>query len=347
MESLRLPTTAAQLAGFLDASIVGDETRKIDTLHPLEGAGQGSLTFLSSQKYVRKLRGLEGAVVMTSARFVPESSPLTYLVVENPEQAFAKVARELLPHPGWSGVSQSAQIDPSVVLGEGVSVGPFAVIGPKAVLGRGTRIYAHAVIGAGVKLGEDCEVHSHAVLEFNVQCGDRVQVLSGAVLGSPGFGLYTDESGKLAQMPQLGTVLVGDDVRIGAHCTIDRGSLGPTRIGNRTKLDDQVHIAHNVSVDEDCVICAQAGIAGSVTIERNVMLGGQVGLRDGIRVGEGARLGGQAGAVTHVPGNETYTLTPLVPASQVARIIRVFRRLPEVWTRLRALEKKVGIDESK
>jgi UDP-3-O-[3-hydroxymyristoyl] glucosamine N-acyltransferase len=181
-----------------------------------------------------------------------------------------------------------------------------------------------------------------------VRLADRVRVFTGTVIGSEGFGIFDapDGSGRRDEMPQIGSVVIEADVRIGANCTIDRGTLGETRVGRGCKIDDQVHIGHNCVIGANSILCAQVGLGGSVTLEENVILAGQVGIGHGVHIGKNARMGGQAGSTTNVRGDETYFATPAVPIRDFARIFKNWRRLPEIWARLKAIEAKLDGKQS-
>lgn len=345
MEDLQFPTTAADLGRFLGAvEIVGDESVPVERLSPLQSAGVGSLAFFANRKYAEFLPRIRGAVVLTSRELVVPDLPVTYLVVANPQSAFATVARRFSLRPSWHGVSPKAEVSETALIGEGACVGPFAFVGDRAVVGSGTVIYPHAFVGADVVLGSDCQIHPQVTLLDRVRIGDRVKIFAGSVLGSDGFGLMASAGGALRhdEMPQIGTVVIEDDVRIGAKCTIDRGTVGETRVGQGSKIDDQVHIGHNVKIGKNVILCAQVGLGGSVVLEDEVILGGQVGLGHGVHVGKGAALGGQSGSSVDLEGGQVYNLTPAVPVRESMRINRYTRKLPDIWRRLKEIEAKLN-----
>ena len=342
MQAPEFPTTASEIARFLSATVHGNEGAVIDRVAALDGAGVGALTFCANRRFRPALLKAQGAVVLVSQELLFTDARVTYLVVSNPQEAFARVVTRFSTRPAEAGLSPRAHIDPSARLSPGVSVGPFAVIGPHTVIGRGTSIGSHVVLGANVEIGEDCELFARVTVMDGVRLGHRVRIFPGAVLGADGFGFFPGSNGALAAMPQIGTVVVEDDVRIGANSTIDRATIGATRIGRGTKIDDQVHIGHNVTVGQDCVICGGTAIAGSAILEDRVMLGGQVGIGDGVRIGKGASLGGQSGTGVDLEGGRLYWYTPAVPVEEGHRSHRYWRKLPEIWKRLRSLEERVG-----
>lgn len=345
MQAPEFPTTASEIARFLSATVHGNEGAVVDRVTALDGAGVGALTFCANRRFRPALKNAQGAVVLVSEELLAADARVTFVVVKNPQEAFARVVKRFATRAADDGISPKAHIDPTARLAPGVAVGPFAVVGPNCTVGRGTRLGPHVVLGANVEIGEDCELFARVTLMDRVRLGNRVRVFPGAVLGSDGFGFFPDTTGSLTAMPQIGTVVVDDDVRIGANTTIDRATLGATRIGRGTKIDDHVHVGHNVSVGKDCVLCGAVAIAGSATIEDRVMLGGQVGIGDGVRIGAGASMGGQSGTGVDLEGGKLYWYTPAVPVEEGHRSHRYWRRLPEIWKRLRSLETRLGVGE--
>lgn len=323
---LHLPTTAEALSRRLNAALVGDPRAPVEAVAALESAGPGALSFYSSARLRRAAEKARGAVVLTREDLVDRSLPVTFLVVPDPQLAFSEVTRELR-RPEWApGAHPTAVVSPSARLAEGVSVGPFAFVGEGAVVGRETAIMAYAYLGAGVVVGERCEIYPRATLLASARLGNRVKVMAGAVIGSDGFGFLPGPDG-LREVPQIGTVVIEDDVRIGALATIDRATLGETRIGRGTKIDNLVHVAHNCVIGRNNVLCAQAGIAGSSTLEDDVMLGGQAGVSDHARLGPGTRLAAQSGTQGRLEGRETYFGSPALPMSEWRAMFRALRRL--------------------
>jgi UDP-3-O-[3-hydroxymyristoyl] glucosamine N-acyltransferase len=337
MIEVTLPTTAAALAQAFGASVIGDGEAEILSLSPLQTAGRGNLAFLANRKYGNYLYHIEGAVVFTSPALARPELPLTFILVADPQSAFAEVAKGFSIRGDWEGVSPQALVHPTTRLGPGVRVGPFAILSEGVVLGARTTVYPHVFLGAKVEVGEDCEIHPQVVIWDRVRLGNRVKVFAGTVLGSDGFG-FLERGNSYSEMPQVGTVVVEDDVRIGAKCTVDRATLGETRVGRGTKMDDQVHVGHNCRVGKNVILCAQVGLGGSSVIEDDSILGGQVGIGHGVTVGKGARMGGQSGSSTNVPGNDTYFMTPALPIREVVKVLRYLRKLPQIWEKLRRLE---------
>jgi UDP-3-O-[3-hydroxymyristoyl] glucosamine N-acyltransferase len=332
-----LPTTAEALSRIFQGAIVGDGSAQVRSLAPLSQAGSGTLSYCVNKKYGSLLNQLKGAILLTSEDLVRPELPLTYIVVANPQEAFARVARQFSLRAHWEGISPQAIIDPSAFLAEGVKVGPFAIVCEGASIGKGSTLYPFVYVGADVEIGEQCEIHPQVTILDRVTVGNRVKIFSGSVLGSDGFGLVTTEQG-MSEMPQIGTVVIEDDVRVGAHCSIDRGTIGETRIGANSKLDDQVHVGHNCRIGRNCVLCGQVGLSGSVVLEDNVVLGGQVGIADHVVIGKKARLAGQSGTSSHLPGEQDYFGSPAIPIKESFKILRQIRKLPELAARLKRLE---------
>lgn len=343
MQPIEFPTTAATLGKILGAEILGNGDISVLAVGSLESAVAipGTLAFLSEKKHVPMLSRLNGSVVLTTPELAQSLAQTACLVVADPKRVFAEIAKNFLPKNPWSGRSPQAVIHPKAKLGANVNVGPFAVICEGASVGEGTTIYPHSYVGPDVVVGNSCEIHPFTTLLQNVVVGNRVRIFSGSVLGSEGFG-FLDSSSGFTLMPQIGKVVIEDDVRIGAKCTVDRATLGETRIKRGTIIDDQVHIGHNCTVGERNALCAQVGLAGSTTLENNVMLGGQVGLAGHLTVGEGARMAGQSGSSSNLTGGKTYLGSPAVPIEDSIKVFRATRKLPGLMDRVRKLEETHG-----
>lgn len=337
---MSFPTCARDLGLFLGAEVCGDVERKISGLASIDSAQENTLSFLADKKYAPLLQKARGATLLTTREFANPETGNTFLIVENPKLAFAKAATSFLPKIPWEGISPLAFIHPTAKIEEGAAVGPFAVISEGAVIGSGTTIFPHCYIGPGVKVGVGTEIHSHVVLVTHVVVGDRVKIFAGSVIGSEGFG-YLDGEGGLVAMPQVGRVVIENDVRIGAHCTIDRSTLGETRVGQGSKLDDQVHVGHNCIIGKNCLLCAQVALGGSSILEDGVILGGQVGLAGHLTIGKGAALGGQSGTSFNIKPGERYFGSPAVPIKQAFRSMRAIEKLPDFFERLKKIEKQL------
>jgi UDP-3-O-[3-hydroxymyristoyl] glucosamine N-acyltransferase len=307
--------------------------RRIGNIAPLDTAGAGDLSFLDNRKYLRELATTRAGVCLLAPQFEAAAPPaLAVLTTAEPYRAFIAVARVLFPAAlrpsslfGQSGRAASAQVHPSARLESGVTVDPLAVIGPRAEIGTATLIAAGAVIGPGVCIGRQCAIGAGASV-LNALIGDRVIIHPGARIGQDGFGYLPSPKGH-QKIPQARRVIIQDDVEIGANTTIDRGSTRDTVIGEGTKIDNLVQIAHNVSVGRHCLIASQSGISGSSQVGDFVMMGGQVGLVDHITVGTGAMLGAQSGHMSDVPAGARWIGSPAQPIRDFMKGVAVLRRL--------------------
>lgn len=333
--------TANELAQFLGCTLEGDGSTSVS------GVAAPAPALASDLIYVESSRHLEQALA-SAARCVLIAPSLalagkTLLRATNPKVAFARAAEWLMPPaPITSGIHPTAVISPTAQLAPGVSVGPYAVIEDEVNIGAGTQIGAFCFLGHAVSVGEECRLYPRVTLYAGARLANRVILHSGAVIGSDGFG-YVVDGGKRRKFPQVGGIEIQDDVEIGANTTIDRGSLGRTEICQGVKLDNLVHIAHNVRIGENTVIAAQTGISGSVTVGKNVAFGGQAGLGDHCEVEDGAVIGGQAGILPGkiVRSGHIVWGTPARPLEKFKEQFAWFSRLPELAKRIRNLEKQV------
>jgi UDP-3-O-[3-hydroxymyristoyl] glucosamine N-acyltransferase len=295
-------------------------------------AAAGDIVFVEREAGLPQALDSEAGAIIAGEFAADASSGKPLLISPNPRLSFARVAARLHPPRREApGVHPTAVVHPSASIAAGVSVQPHAVIGEGAAIGRGTQIGAGTVIGAGARIGADCDIKARVVIYPGTTVGDRVIVHSAAVLGSDGFGYVRDEStGDHVKFPQLGRLEIGDDVEIGAGTTIDRGALGSTVIGRGAKLDNLVHIAHNVRIGERTIIAAQTGVAGSSVIESDVIIAGQAGIADHVRIESGAIIGAQAGVPTgkviRGPG-VVFWGTPARPLREYLKQLAVLARL--------------------
>jgi UDP-3-O-[3-hydroxymyristoyl] glucosamine N-acyltransferase len=291
--------TLQEIAAAIDCRLEGDGSVVLSGVASLTSASPDDLVFVEDEKYLaRAMQTAAGAVI--AGEFATGSSEKPLLISTHPKLGFARAARflEVGQKGSDAGVRASAVVHPSARLGAGVTVEEFAVIEQDAEIAEGTRIGAGCVIRRGVKIGKRCELYSNVTIYSGTTLGDRIIVHAGAVLGSDGFGYVRDpKSGRYEKFPQVGTLVIEDDVEIGANTTIDRGALDETRIGRGTKIDNLVHIGHNCRLGENVVIAAQTGLSGSIVIENDVVLGGQVGIGEHARIEEGVMLGGQGGVL--------------------------------------------------
>ena len=333
---MRLPELAAQLgaelvlpAGSGDAPLV-----EISGVGAPSGAIECQLVFAESEAALADAQASRAGAIVTSRTLAAEGGVKPMLLAGNPKLTFARAAELLRPMHPQQGIHPSAHVDASTSFGDGVFVGPNAVIQHGVRIGAHSRIDAGVVLGAGVRIGRDCRLYPRVVLYPGAELGDRVIVHAGAVLGSDGFGYVRDNaSGEYTKFPQQGRLVIEDDVEIGANTTIDRGALEETRIGHGTKLDNLVHVGHNVFIGRNVVIAAQTGVSGSSTIGDGAIVGGQVGIGEHVEIGPGTIFGGQAGILpgkrVHGPGI-VFWGTPARPIrnylKELATLARLTRR---------------------
>ncbi len=326
--------TVASVAAFLKAEWVGgDGERAIRGVAALSNAGPESLTFLDNPKYAAQLAGTRAAACLVHAR-QREAVPVNVaaIVVPHPHAAFVAVSRRLYPQAlkpqslfGASGISPGAMIHPTARLETGVIVDPGVVVGPMAEIGSGTVLAAGAVIGPSVRIGRDCAIGAHVSLSHAL-LGNRVILHAGVRVGQDGFGFELGRQ-KHAKVPQIGRVIIQDDVEIGANSTVDRGHVLDTVIGEGTKIDNLVQIAHNVEIGRHCVIVSQVGISGSARLGDFVMLGGQVGVNNHVTVGSGAQIAATSIVKDDVPEGARWGGRPAKPVREWFREIAAVERL--------------------
>lgn len=307
--------TVAQLAEYLGGRVLGDGSRRIDGAAAAEQAGGFQITFALDR------RTLESAAAAGCVVIPPGLSPVgrTCIEVSEPKLAFVRILELLLPaERPEAGVDPQARVDPSARLAGGVRVEPFAVVEAEAEIGADSVIASGTIVGRRVRIGRDCRLYPRVVLYPGVRLGDRVILHAGVVIGSDGFG-YVSDGAQARKFPQIGTVVIEDDVEIGANSTVDRAALGETRIGCGSKLDNLVQVGHNVRIGRSCLIAAQTGIGGSSIIGDGVVLGGQVGIADHTRIEDGAILGAKSGVPPHkvVPSRAVYWGIPARPLAEV------------------------------
>lgn len=334
--------TANELAEFLSCALEGDGSARLSGVAAPDSAGVADLIYVESRRHLDRAAASEARCVVLAPGLVLEGK--TLLRAENPKLAFARAAAWLVPPaPIATGIHPTAVISPMAQLARGVAVGPYAVIEENVKLGEGTEIGAFCFVGQGSRLGEQCRLHPRVTLYAGALLGDRVIVHAGAVIGSDGFG-YVAEGGKRVKFPQVGQIKIGSDVEIGANTTIDRGSLERTEISAGVKIDNLVHIAHNVHIGENTVMAAQTGISGSAVIGRDVAFGGQAGLGDHCRIEDGAVVGGQAGILPGktIRSGQIVWGTPARPLEKFKEQFAWSSRLPELAERVRRLEERAG-----
>jgi UDP-3-O-[3-hydroxymyristoyl] glucosamine N-acyltransferase len=330
--------TAKDLADAIGASVEGNPSIELIGVAGPERAASADLIFVDEAKHASRAEASAAkCVILPPALTI---SGKTILRVENAKVAFARAAA-LLRDPTIiaNGVHPTAVIAPLAKIAPSASIGPYAVIGEDAHIGEYTQIGAHCVIGAGSWVGDNCRIHPHVTLYANMRVGDRVEIHAGTVIGADGFG-YAFGEGRHWKFPQAGIVEIGDDVEVGANATIDRGSLDDTRISEGVKLDNLVHVGHNVQIGTHTVIAAQTGISGSSVVGRNVIIGGQVGIADHCTLEDNSVAGAQAGIPTGktIRSGQVVWGTPARALDKFKQQYAWFARLPELGARIKKLE---------
>lgn len=323
---------AKEIADSVGAHVVGDGNVEVRSAGSVESATHDSIVFVEDAKWLSQALTSGAAAIVTGEFARGSETGKTLLIAEQPKLAFVRAIAVLYPaDKRASGIHPSAIVEPGANLAADVSVEAFSVVSKGATLGANTSVGGNCFLGAGVRVGVDCVIQAHVTIYPGTEIGDRAIVHAGVVLGSDGFGYVVDKkSGKYEKFPQVGRLVIGNDVEIGANTTIDRGALDETVIGDGVKIDNLVHIAHNVRVGKNVVIAAQTGISGSSVIEDNVVIAGQVGVADHVTVEEGAILGAQCG----IPSNKTirgkgvlFWGTPARPIRQYLKELAVLSRL--------------------
>ena len=337
---MKMSKTLKELAEFLGGTVRGDENCRVCGLAPLEAAGADKITFLANPKYASKVAETgAGAVLMAQGG---ESYGRNVIEITNPYLAFAKLLTlfYVQPHP-VRGIMPEACIGVGVSLGEDLSIYPGAIVGDNVSIGDRCVIHPGAVLYAGVTVGNDTTIHANAVIRERCRIGNRCIIQPGAVIGSDGFG-YAPDGSSYYPIPQIGIVVLEDDVEIGANTCIDRAALEVTLIRRGTKLDNLVQVAHNCQIGEDCMIVSQVGISGSTKIGNHVTLAGQVGVAGHLSIGDNVIVGSQSGVPGSLPANAGYSGTPVLPHKEWLKSMAVVANLPALRKSVSTLEKRIA-----
>lgn len=333
----------SQIASTLGVPLPDGADRPITGMAMLDEAGPDELAFMGSEAYAKAFSATRaGAVIVARKLKLPEHRPASVVLpVDDADLASAKVLDLFAPPvPQPRGIDPTARIDASAQLDDGVAVAAYVVIGSGARIGRGTVLHAGVVVGDDVVIGESCQIYANVVLRERITLGDRVIINAGSVIGTDGFG-YRWDGQKHVKIPQIGTVVIEDDVELGSCVCIDRAKFSATRVGRGTKIDNLVQIGHNVRIGPNCIITGQAGIAGSATIGAGVVLGGQSAVRDHISMGDGAMLAACSGVMEDVPPKTVVSGLPALPHRQSLREQAALRRLPDLVVQMRKLQEEV------
>jgi UDP-3-O-[3-hydroxymyristoyl] glucosamine N-acyltransferase len=335
----------SEIARFIDGNLVGDDI-EITGISGIIEAKKGDITFLHSKKYLDFANKTEASAIITSEEFNINNKNL--IIVDDPYLAFARLLHKFSPDTPLkrTGISERTEISETADIGKNTTIKPFAVISENSEIGDDTIIGEGVYIGDGVKIGKNCVVYPNVSIYRDCEIHNNVIIHSGTVIGSDGFGYAHSKEGVL-KMPQIGTVIIEDDVEIGSNVSIDRGTTGTTLIKSGTKIDNLVQIAHNVVIGKNSIIVSQVGISGSTTIGDNVVIAGQVGIVGHIEIGDGVKIGAKSGVSKSIPANEDYFGIPARPIMKTKRIEAFLSRYNSLLERIKTLEKKLSRLEDK
>lgn len=340
---MQVAYTPEELAAIVEARrIVGTADRRVTDIASLSTARPGDLSFLGNAKYRAQVAASEATVLLLPPDYVGEPrAGQVFLHVENPSVALARlcarIEQTLWPKPA-PGVHPSAVVAAGAKVDASAHIGPLCVVEEGASIGAGSVLQASVFVGREAVVGEGCFIMPGCVIATTCSLGNRVRLQPGVVVGSDGFG-YEFVKGRHEKVPQIGTVVIGDDVEIGANATLDRARFSRTVVGEGTKIDNLVQVAHNVTIGKHCILCSQVGISGSTVLEDYVILGGQAGVGGHITLGKGSKAGGQAGISSDLPPGSYVNGTPAIPYMLERRIAILAQRLPELFKRVERLEK--------
>lgn len=336
--------SAQQIADFLKGEVVGNKDVKVNNFSKIEEGKRGTLTFLANPKYTHYIYETKADIVLVNRSFEPEHKvEATMIKVDDAYQAIGQLLTLVDKYkPQKIGISEKADIAASATLGNDVFVGAFVTIGENCTIGNNVKIYPNSQIDDNVSIGEGSIIYANVSIYQNCVLGKNNIIHSGAVIGADGFGFAPDEQGHYSKIPQIGNVVLGNDVEIGANTTIDRATMGSTIISDGVKIDNLVQIAHNVEVGANTAIAAQTGIAGSTKVGRRCVFGGQVGITGHVTIADGTTLGAQTG----VPGsikepNKVWIGSPMLKVDTFRRSSVIIRKLPELVQKINALEREL------
>ena len=336
--------TVQQIADYLKGTVEGDGALKVSELSKIEEGRPGTLTFLSNPKYTQYIYTTQASACLVNKDFVAEQLLTTTLIrVDNAYECLAKLLTLVDSFkPKKQGISAKSDIHETAKLGENVYVGAFVVIGANVVIGNNVKIYANTVIDDNVVVGDDSVIYAGVKIYEGCRIGKRCVLHAGVVVGSDGFGHAPDAEGRYHKIPQIGNVVIEDDVELGANTTVDRATMGSTIIRRGVKIDNLVQVGHNVEIGEDTVIAAQSGIAGSTKIGKHCMFGGQVGVTGHITIADGSIFGGKSGVTSTIKEpNKVWQGYPVMPIMGFRKLNVLQKQLPDLARKIYDLEKKM------
>ena len=334
--------SAKQIAEFIQGTIVGDENATVHTFAKIEEGIPGAISFLSNPKYTPYIYDTQSSIVLVNNDFVPEKEvKATLIKVNNAYESLAKLLNLYeMSKPKKTGIDPLAYIAPTAKIGENVYIAPFACVGDNAEIGDNTSLHPHATVGSGAKIGHDCILYPNVTVYHDCRVGNHCILHAGSVIGADGFGFAPSPEG-YEKIPQIGIVVLEDNVEIGANTCIDRATMGATIIRKGVKLDNLIQIAHNVEVGSHTVMASQVGIAGSTKVGEWCMFGGQVGVAGHIKVGNKVNMGAQSGVHSSIKDGEALIGTPPMPLKSYFKSSAVFRKLPDIYLELNSLKKEI------
>jgi UDP-3-O-[3-hydroxymyristoyl] glucosamine N-acyltransferase len=335
--------TAKQIADYLHGEVIGNQDVSVSSFSKIEEGKPGTISFLANPKYTSYIYTTEADIVLVNNDFVAEKPIQATLIKVNNAYAALASLMELVNNntPKKSGIESMSFVSETAKTGENVYVGAFAYIGDKAVVGDNSKIYPHAYIGDNVHIGKNTILYPGVRIYHDCEVGDNCIIHSGAVIGADGFG-YSKEESVYNKIPQLGNVLIKDNVEIGANTTIDRSVMGSTVIHSGVKLDNLIQIAHNCEIGENTAMAAQVGIAGSTKIGDNCVLGGQVGIGGHITIGKNSQVGAQSGIISNTKEGSEVMGSPAFPVKNFFKSSIIVPKLPDMYRQLNALEKEIA-----
>jgi UDP-3-O-[3-hydroxymyristoyl] glucosamine N-acyltransferase len=337
--------TAAEIAGFLKGEIEGNPDIKVNTISKIEEGQEGALSFLANPKYEHYIYSTGSSIVLVNKDFKPsEEINATLIRVENSYESFASLLRLVdQARPRKKGIHSTAIIEPTAKIGTDVYIGPYTYIGENCIIGDGCSLYPHVYIGDNTRMGKNCIINPGVKIYHECLIGEACIIHAGTVIGSDGFGFAPQSENEYMKIPQLGNVILEDNVEIGSNVTIDRATMGSTIIRKGVKLDNLIMIGHNVEVGENTVMAAQTGIAGSTKIGKNCMFGGQTGIAGHIKIANGTKIGAQAGLLGGVKEENTIIIgTPAIDYKQYFKCSIIFKNLPDLKKKVDSLERELN-----
>ncbi|MWB93969.1 UDP-3-O-(3-hydroxymyristoyl)glucosamine N-acyltransferase [Flavobacterium sp. GA093] len=335
--------TAEQIAGILEGEVVGNPNAEVTRLSKIEEGEEGSLTFLANPKYINHIYTTKASVTIVNDSFVPESEITTTLIkVEDAYASFSKLLEFYNQVKlNKNGIEPQTFMTEGTKYGENLYLGSFSYIGQNVVLGDNVKIYPNSFIGDNVVIGDNVYIFAGAKIYSETIIGNNCTIHSGTIIGADGFGFAPSEEGSYSKVPQIGNVIIEDNVDIGANTTIDRATLGSTIIRKGVKLDNQIQIAHNVEIGENTVIAAQTGVAGSTKIGKNCMIGGQVGIAGHLTIGNNVRLQAQSGVARNIKDDEILQGTPSIGYTDFNKSYVHFKNFPKIIAEIEELKKQI------